>query len=104
MSKAPTPQGIGTLPELDRECDECGGNGIVTTPEWLEWNERAATAEREWRAASPGRSWYASDEHTTIEDEQPDPEMPCPACDGKGRQLTEAGRRLLAFLRTHGRG
>lgn len=90
-----------SLPELDRECGDCQGNGIVTTPEWLAWNEREKTAEAEWRAENPGRSWFSSEAFAFMSDLQPEPEMDCPKCQGSGQELTEAGRALLAFLQRH---
>ncbi len=95
---------MSELPELDRECHECGGNGIVTTAAWLEWEKRADMLADAWKAANPGASWFASPEREAIEDEQPDPEMNCPTCGGHGQVLTDAGKRLLAFLHTHIRG
>ena len=37
---------MSELPELDHECPQCGGNGIVTTAAWLKWEKRIAAAEK----------------------------------------------------------
>lgn len=103
MDRATTTPKPTLLPELDRECGDCQGNGIVTTPVWLQWNDRAKAIEAGWKAAHPGESWFASARHMEVEDAQPDPEMPCPKCDG-GRILTETGRQLLRFLSMWGKG
>jgi hypothetical protein len=92
------------LPDLDRECGRCQGNGIVTTPEWLEWETQANAVEAAWKARYPGRSWFGSTRRMEIEDAQPDPEMSCPECDGKGSIPTDAGRAVLRFLSVHGKG
>jgi Tryptophan RNA-binding attenuator protein inhibitory protein len=89
------------LPELDRECETCQGNGIVTTPEWLAWAEREKAAEREWRAANPGQSWFSSEASQFMSELQPAAEDECPKCGGTGYELTEAGRELLRFLQRH---
>lgn len=93
--------GAPGLPELDRECGDCQGNGIVTTPEWRAWNEREKAAEAEWRAEYPAGSWYGSEAFELMSDLQPEPEMDCPKCQGSGHELTDAGRTLLAFLQRH---
>lgn len=91
-----------TLPALDAECGTCQGNGVVTSPEWLTWNEREKTAEREWRAENPGGSWFSSEAFELMSELQPEnAEAECPKCQGSGYTLTEAGRALLAFLQRH---
>jgi hypothetical protein len=92
------------LPELDRGCGDCQGSGIVTTPEWLQWDKWSRAVEADWKAAHPGEPWLDGTRCVEVEDAQPDPEMPCPKCDGKGCILTEAGRELLRFLSRHGKG
>ena len=92
------------LPELDTACPDCQGNGIVTTPGWLAWDEHAREFRRQWEQANPGGSWYSSAEGRAVEDGYPDEaECMCPECDGAGRKITPAGRVLLAFMRTHWR-
>jgi hypothetical protein len=95
---------INTTVPLDVECETCQGNGIITTPEWLEWDKAERQAEARWKAANPGESWLRSDTQMHWTEQQPDEaEMQCGDCGGTGRKLTDAGRTLLQFLRTHGR-
>ena len=98
----PVAEAAAVLPALDAPCGECTGYGTVTSPEWHEWNARARAAQLQWAAAHPGGNWYASAEGRDVEAEQPDPvEVMCLDCDGSGRQVTAAGRQLLAFLQAH---
>lgn len=94
---------INATEALDTECETCQGNGIVITPEWLEWDKAEREAEAQWKGAHPGESWFGSDARRCWGEQQPDEaEMQCGDCDGKGRKLTDAGRVLLQFLRTYG--
>jgi len=101
---AAQPNRAAQLPELDTECPACQGRGIVTNPDWLAYHKQAEKHRKRWEEANPDRSWYASPEGREVEDGYPDEaELGCGECDCKGRQLTEAGRVLLAFMRTHGK-
>jgi predicted methyltransferase len=91
------------LPELDSECGTCQGSGIVTTPEWVEWDRKTTEAEKQWRVQHPGGYWPTSALGEHLLDLQPEPEMQCTDCNGTGCVLTADGRYLLAFLRTHGK-
>lgn len=92
------------LPELDTECGTCQGSGIVTTPEWLEWDKAEREAKEQWEAQHSGGNWPTSAVGERLLAMQPDvAEMDCGDCGGKGVTLTPDGRLLLSFLSRHGR-
>lgn len=92
------------LPPLHTECGPCEGHGVVTAPEWLDYDARCKQARQEWLAANPGSGWYSSPEGEKWEDGYPDvPEIPCGACRGTGYQMTKAGQEIMHFLLVHGR-
>jgi hypothetical protein len=89
------------IPALDRDCGTCAGTGAVTPPEWEEWAQQATAAKTAWAAEHLGESWYRSPDGRAIEDAEPAPEAMCAECERTGRQVTDAGRELLAFLARH---
>lgn len=78
----PTEQSIG-LPELERKCNACDGVGVVQAPEW----------------AAYFKATGADDDQPVPEEPEGPEEIGCGECDGEGRQLTDAGQSLAAFIR-----
>jgi len=93
------------LPPLHVECGPCEGHGVVTAPEWLDYDARCRQARQAWEAANPGGGWYSSPEGRKWEDNYPDTaEVSCMDCLGSGYQMTAAGREILHFMLVHGKG
>lgn len=92
------------FPILDESCGDCNGTGVIASYAWTRWLHTYATARADFEAVHPDEDWYRSAEQGVLEDEQPDEpyDFDCAECGGTGRRPTDAGRTLLAFLRTTG--
>ncbi|HEY9411206.1 MAG TPA: hypothetical protein VIP77_16625 [Jiangellaceae bacterium] len=92
------------FPALDIACGDCHGTGVVASYAWTRWLHTYATARADFEAVHPDEDWYRSPEQGVLEDERPDEpyDFDCHGCGGTGREPTDAGRVLLAFLRTAG--
>ncbi|HEY9410973.1 MAG TPA: hypothetical protein VIP77_15450 [Jiangellaceae bacterium] len=92
-----------TLPVLDVACGDCHGTGVIASYAWTRWLHTYATARADFEAVHPDEDWYRSPEQADLDNEQPDEpyDFDCHECGGTGREPTDAGRMLLAFLREH---
>ena len=72
------------MEELLKKCDNCNGDGYLTSKEWIEWfKETKETKEK-----------------GLPEPEQPSSpeEYPCPECEGTGKIPTDTGKQIIELI------
>ena len=93
---------------LERWCEHCNHTGVVQHPLWaLYWQEFTPATEPTPRSEEEVKWWADHGVGLQLDDLDNEPgavdfpheEIDCEKCEGRGRTLTYAGRRLLAFMR-----
>lgn len=78
--------GLVVMGELGVLCLPCGNNGVLVSPEWLEWQKACEKLIRSGKSDLP-----------------PSPTHPrekiCPVCDGVGFVLNQSGWQWSRFMR-----
>lgn len=95
----PTDDGGMAGVQLEIACKDCGTQGEMTAPEWVEWNAAATRAGWADMTAEARDRWEQD-----VQAPRGPEIVQCGECDGAGWLVTPAGRVLLGFLRRHNSG
>ena len=81
------------LNNLDRKCPKCSGLGRMENPAWVKfWT-------KDWFRALDKEALYADSKKEGFRQPSEPMFFICKECHGKGKVLTDEGKRLIEFIR-----
>ncbi|WP_041276178.1 hypothetical protein [Desulfosporosinus acidiphilus] len=81
------------LNNLDKQCPKCSGLGRMENPAWIKfWT-------KDWFRALDTEALYTDSKNKELRQPSEPMFFICKECHGKGKVLTDEGKRLIGFIR-----